>query len=197
MGAYYCPTMKPRNMGTTSLSLPQTSKHPLMYIRSARTMNKGSSMSGGCTPVNPSPSSSQSIQCDHEESLTLTQAINNLIQGARQRRHRLQQEVSTDLLRQAILCPMSTPLPTISVIVAEGLLVEPQSTFADTVESLSPSATQMGSSLVSDTTSLNRTATSGSTNQSRTPFASTAASTSIRRTDVRRLSGHILSTLLR
>jgi len=79
-------------------TLPQTSKCPPMLIRSARIANEGPSMSGECTPANPSPSSSQSIQRDHEEPLTFTQAIDNLIQGARQRRHHLQQEVSTDSL---------------------------------------------------------------------------------------------------
>ena len=67
----------------------------------------------------------------------------------------------------------------------------------DAVESLSPSATQMGCSLASNTTSLGRAATAGSTNQPRIPSALSAASTSIRRIDARLLSGHILSTLLR
>jgi len=142
---------------------PRTIKPPLTYIRSARTVNKGPNMSGGHTPANPSPSSSQSTQGDHRAPLTLSQAVNNLVQSARQQRRRLQQE----------------------------------STFADIVESLSPSATQMGSSLASNITSLGRATASGSTNQSWIPSASSAASTSTRRTDTRRLSGHILSTLLR
>src|SRR6267142_6689555 len=129
--------------------------------------------------------------------LTLCQVINNLILSARQQRHHLRQEVSIDSLWRAILCPTSTPVPVVSVIVTEGSLVEPQSTFADIVKSLSPSTMQTGSFSALNTTSQGRAATSESTNQPWLPFASTAATMPIRRTDARRLSGHILSTLLR
>src|SRR6267142_917647 len=176
---------------------PWTSKRPPMHIRSARIVNEEINMSGGCTPANPSPSSSQSTQCDHRVPLTLSQAIDNLIQSARQQQDQLRQEVSIDSLWRAILCPMSTPLPAISVIVAEGSLVEPQSTFADTVESLSQSMTQTGSSLASNTISLGRSIAAENTNQPWIPSASSVASASTRRTNMRQLSGHILSTLLR
>src|SRR6266850_5265653 len=87
-------SLDPGERSQARKTLPQTSKCPPMHIRSARIVNEGPSMSGERTPANPSPSSSQSIQCNHKEPLTLTQAINNLIQGARQRRRQLQQEVS-------------------------------------------------------------------------------------------------------
>src|SRR6267142_2275134 len=166
-------------------TLPQTSKPPLMYIRSARTTNEGPSMSGERIPANPSSSFSQSIQSDDKEPLTLTQAIDNLIQSARQRRRHLRPEVSTDSLRQTILRLSSTPLPAISVIVIEGLLVEPQSTFADAVKSLSQSATQTGSSLASNTTSLGRTTAAESTNQPWISSALSVASVPTRRTNTR------------
>ena len=155
-----------------------------MHIRSARIANEEASMSGECTPVNPS-SSSQSTQRSHRTLLTLSQVIDNLVQSARQQRTQLRREVSIDLLRRAILRPTSTPLPAISVIVAEGSLSEPQSTFADTVESLSQSAIRMGSSSVSNTTSLNRSAAAGSPNQPRTSSATTAVTAPTRRTDMR------------
>jgi len=120
---------------------PQTSKHPLMHIRSARIASEEINMSSGRTPINPSPSSFQSTQHDHRTLLTLSQAIDNLVRSARQQRAQLRQEVSIDSLQRAILHPTSTPLPAISVIVAEGSLVEPQSTFVDTVKSLSQSTT--------------------------------------------------------
>jgi len=91
-------SLDPGECSQARKTLPQTSKRLPMHIRSARIVNEGPSMSGECTPANPSPSSSQSIQRDHKEPLTLTQAINNLIQGARQQRCHLRQEVSTDSL---------------------------------------------------------------------------------------------------
>jgi len=190
-------SLDPKECSQARKTLPQTSKCLPMHIRSARIVNEGPNMSSGHTPTNPSPSSSQSTQRDHRAPLTLSQAIDNLVRSARQQRDQLQQEVSIDSLWRAILRPTSTPLPAISVIVTEGSLVEPQSTFADTVKSLSQSTTQMGSSLASNTTSLGRTIAAESTNQPWIPSASSVASASTRRTNTRRLSGHILSTLLR
>ena len=164
---------------------PQTIKCPPMHIRSARIANEGVSISGEHTPVNPSLPLSQSPRNNSGTPLSLHQAINNLILSARQQRHCLQQEVSIDSLQRAILHPTSTPVPVISVIVAEGSLVEPQSTFADAVKSLSPSAMQTGSSSALNTISQSRAATSESTNQPQPPSASTAATTPIRRTDAR------------
>ena len=156
-----------------------------MHIRAARIADERASMSGECIPANPSPSPSQSSQNNDGTPLPLCQAIENLIQSARQQRCRLGQEVSIDSLWRAILHPTSAPLPAISVVVIEGSLVEPQNTFVDVVGLLSPSATQTGSSLASGTTSLGRAAASESTNQPWIPSASSAASMPIRRTDAR------------
>ena len=120
----------------TRKTQPRTS----MHIRSARIANKEVNMSGECTPANPSSSSSQSTQHDPSIELPLNQAIDNLVRSVRWQRDQLRREVSIDSLRRAILRPISTPLPAISVIVTEGSLSEPQSTFVDTVESLSQSA---------------------------------------------------------
>src|SRR6266850_5763038 len=168
-----------------------------MHIRSARIANEGVNMSGERTPANPSSSSSQSTQCNPRIELPLNQAIDNLVRSIRRQRDQLQQEVSIDSLRRAILHPISTPLPAISVIVAEGSLPEPQSTFADIVESLSQSMIPTESSLASDTTSQNRPTAIGNTNQPRTSSATSVASALTRRTNTRQLSGCILSTLLR
>src|SRR6266850_8262233 len=65
---------------------PQTSKRSPMHIRSARIASEEINMSSGCTPIDPSPSSSQSTQCDHRTLLTLSQAIDNLVRSARQQR---------------------------------------------------------------------------------------------------------------
>ena len=154
-------------------------------------------MSGGRTPVNPSSLPSQSSRDNDRTPLSLHQVIDNLIQSARQQRRELRQEVSLDLLWRAIHHSTHTPVPVVSVTVAEGSLVEPQSTFADTVKSSSPSVTQTGSSSALNTMSQGRAAISGSTNQPQPHSASTAATTPIRRTDARQLSGCILSTLLR
>src|SRR6267142_1935317 len=124
-----------------------------MHIKSARIADEGVNMSSERMPPNPSLPSSSTPR-DSRPSLTLSQAINNLVQSARQQRTQLQREVSIDSLWRAILRPTSTPLPAISVIVAEGSLPEPQSTFADAAKSLSQSMTQTGSSLASNTTSL-------------------------------------------
>src|SRR6266850_4551739 len=75
-------------------TLPQTSKHPLMHIRTARIANEGINMSGGCTPVNPSSPPSQPSQDNNRTPLSLHQVIDNLIQSAREQRHQLRQEVS-------------------------------------------------------------------------------------------------------
>jgi len=109
---------------------PQTSKCLPMHIRSARIANEGVNMSGGRTPVNPSSLPSQSSQDNDRTPLTLRQAIDNLIQSARQQRRELQQEVSLDSLWRTIHRSTHTPVPAVSVTVAEGSLVEPQSTFA-------------------------------------------------------------------
>src|SRR6267142_261637 len=168
-----------------------------MHIRSARTASGKDNMSSGCTPPNPSLPPSSSTQHNHGAPLTLSQAINNLVQSARHQRTQLRREVSIDSLRRAILRPTSTPLPAISVIVAEGSLPEPQSTFVDAVESLSRSAIQTGSSSALNTTSPDRSTTAGSTSQPQTSSVTSVATVPTRRTDTRQLSGHILSTLLR
>src|SRR6266850_7349099 len=168
-----------------------------MHIRSARIANEGVNMSSERTPANPSSSSSQSTQRDPRIELPLNQAIDNLVRSVRWQRDQLRREVSIDSLRQAILRPISTPLPAISVIVTEGSLPEPQSTFADIVESLSQSMIPTGSSLVSDTTSQNRPTTVENNNQPWTSSATSVASVPTRRTNTRQLSGCILSTLLR
>src|SRR6266850_2608112 len=168
-----------------------------MHIRSARIANEGVNMSSERTPANPSSSSSQSTQRDPRIELPLNQAIDNLVRSVRWQRDQLRREVSIDSLRQAILRPISTPLPVISVIVAEGSLPELQSTFVDVVESLSQSVIPTGSSLASDTTFQSRPTAIGNTNQPRTSSATSVASAPTRRTNMRQLSGHILSTLLR
>src|SRR6266850_6822577 len=138
-----------------------------MHIRSTRIVNEEINMSGGRTPANPSSSPSQSTQRDPRIELPLNQAIDNLVQSVRWQRDQLQREVSIDSLWRAILCPISTPLPVISVIVAEGSLPELQSTFVDVVESLSQSVIPTGSSLASDTTSQSRPTTVENNNQPR------------------------------
>src|SRR5882672_9920837 len=168
-----------------------------MLIRSARIANEEASMSDERTPANPPSPSSTSTQRTRETPLTLSQAVNQLVDSARRQRAQLRREVSIDSLRRAILRPTSTPLPAISVIVAEGSPPEPQSTFADAVESLSRSTILTGSSSALNTTSPNRSIAAGSTSQPRTSSATSAATVPTRRTDTRRLSGHILSTLLR
>src|SRR6267142_2586145 len=172
---------------------PRTS----MHIRSARIAKEEANMSGEHTPPNPTSPSSSSSRHTRETPLTLSQAINQLFDSARRQRAQLRREVSIDSLWRAILRPTSTPLPAISVIVVEGSLPEPQSTFADAVESLSRSTTLTGSSSALNTTSPNRPTDAGSTNQPRISSVTTAATVPTRRTDTRQLSGHILSTLLR
>jgi len=65
---------------------PQTIKCPQMHIRSARVADERASMSGECTPVNPSPSPSQSPWNNDGTLLPLCQVIDNLILSARQQR---------------------------------------------------------------------------------------------------------------
>jgi len=168
-----------------------------MHIRGARIANEEVNMSGERTPANPSSSSSQSTQRDPHIELPLNQAIDNLVRSVRQQRDQLRQEVSIDSLRRAILCPISTPLPAISVIVAEGSLPEPQSTFVDIVESLSQSVIPTGSLLASDTMFQNRPTAIENNNQPQTSSATSVASVPTRRTNTRQLSGRILSMLLR
>src|SRR6267142_441413 len=168
-----------------------------MHIRSTRIANEEVNMSGERTPANPSSSSSQSTQRNPRIELPLNQAIDNLVQSVRQQRDQLRQEVSIGSVWRAILHPISTPLPAISVIVAEGSLPEPQNTFADIVKSLSQSEIPTRRSLPSDTTSQNRPTAAGNSNQPRTSYATSVASRPTRRIDMRRLSGCILSMLLR
>src|SRR5882672_7872473 len=186
-------SLDPGERTQTKETQPWTS----MHIRSAKIANEEVNMSGGHTPPNPTSPSSSSAWHTRETPLTLSQAINQLVDSARRQRAQLRREVSIDLLRRAILRPTSTPLPAISVIVAEGSLPEPQSTFADAVESLSRSTTLTGSSSALNTTSPNRSAAAESTSQTRISSATSAATVPTRRTDTRQLSGHILSTLLR
>src|SRR6266850_7932093 len=77
------------------------------------------------------------------------------------------------------------------------LIFADESTFADAVESLSRSAIQTGSSSALNTTSPDRTTAAGSTSQQRISSATSAVTVPTRRTDTRRLPGHILSTLIR
>ena len=60
-----------------------------MHIRSAKIASEEVNMSGGRTPPNPSLPSSSSTQRDHGTPLTLSQAINNLVNSARQQRAQL------------------------------------------------------------------------------------------------------------
>ena len=193
--------------GTTSLEQgehdetqrtpPHTNKHPPMLIRSARIANQEPSMSGDGTPDHTSPSSPPHAQNNKRPVVPLSHAISDLIQSSRQQRLHLQPEVSTDLLQRTLLHPITTPVPAISVIIAEGLLTEPQSTFADVVGSLSPSAMLRRSSLVSNITSPDRPSVTEGSSQPQSSSALTAASASRRRTDKRELSGTTLSMPLR
>ena|SRR6267142_6191313 len=109
-----------------------------MHIRSVRIANKKTSMSGDHNPANPPTSPPHSPQNNKRPSM-IQQAVDSLIQS-HQRCQR--PEVSLETLRRLAFQPTSAPLPAISAIVAEGSLIEPQSTFADAVGSLSPSGTQ-------------------------------------------------------